>query len=498
MARPGYAVRMCSRIWASALIYILWSSFALAVLATIATTYANSANVALLQHADFLYLPALYKDLVLQGGRLTDWTLPPTPYFFPDFAVYSALRTISSNQDWTAISVQVLVPTSIALVSTYIARRLGSAYNSYQTLALLSSMLLAYSWRWSGLAVGLLCLTIHSGQIVMLLVCIALLLRPSGARVLVVCAISFLTALSDPLFVMAGLLSMAFLIWGFADDWTRWPKIVTLLAANLGGLAVRNRLPVPAQPEKLFDAHRSAETLRALAGHLGDFDALPVYFGFGCAALALVVCWRERQRRTLIFALVVSPLSSLFCLWLIGAEVVVLGSRYLISMHVILAILAPIGLNALVKRKPFTAAVSIAIGTAAVVAVVGLHRNLGNIGKVRLAPMECFDRFSLQHSIHRCVASYWFAKPIAVLAKREITVIQTGADGVPYRWINTQRHIGEHVNVDCAVFNEPEATYFANRFGEPQSSVRCEGVRIMSYTGQGQQELNRRLNRVLH
>jgi hypothetical protein len=489
---------MYSRIKANTLAYISWLSFVLAVVATIATTYASSANVALLQHADFLYLPALYKDLVLEGGRIKDWVLPPTPYFFPDFAVYSVLRAIWSNQDWTAIAAQVLVPTSLALISIHIARQIGSVFNSYQTLALLSTMLLAYAWRWSGLAVGFLCLTIHSGQIVMVLACIALLLRPSAARVVAVCTISFATALSDPLFVMAGVLPMGYLIWQLAGGWARWVKLVSFLAANLGGLAVRSQLPVPAQPAKFFDSHRSAEALRAFAAHLGDFDTLPVYIGFGCAALALVSYWRDRQRRTVILALIMSPIALLFCLWLIGAEVVVWGSRYLISMHVILAILAPIGLNTLVKRKPFTLAFAVAIGASTVVAVVSSYRNLANIGTVRLAPMECFDRFALSHPVHRCVASYWFAKPIAVLASRDVTVLQTRPDGIPYRWINTQRHIREHANIDCAIFNESEAVYFTKRFGEPQSSVQCEGVRIMAYTGDGQQELNKRLLRMLH
>jgi len=495
--RPGYWGHMLPCARANTLGSVMWVSFALAVVATVATTYASSANIALLQHADFLYLPALYDDLVLKGGRLKDWSLPPSPYFFPDFAVYCALRVISANQDWTAIGAQALVPTGVALLSTHLARKLGSSFGSIQTLALLSLMLLAYAWRWSGIGVGLLCLAIHSGQIVMVLAGIALMLRPSAIRVGLVCALSCLTALADPLCVMAGAVPLAFLAGHSAGRWAPWLKVISLVAANVGGLALRGRFPIPAQPEKLFDSQRSMETLRAFASHLGDFDALPVYLGFGCAALALVRCWSNRLRRKLVLALLLSISSSLFCLWLTGAEVVAWGSRYLISVHVILAILAPLGLKMIVKQKPFTQAVTVATSAAALIAVVGLHRNLANIGRVRLAPLECFDRFALANPVGRCVASYWFAKPLTVLASREITVVQTGPDGVPYRWINTERHVRERRGFDCAVFNESEAAEFVKRFGEPQSSVQCEGARIMAYTGEGRQTLNKRLLRVM-
>jgi hypothetical protein len=474
-----------------------WTLFALAVLSTIATTYASSANIALLQHADFLYLPALYNDLILEGGKLKDWALPPSPYFFPDFALYVVLRAISSSQNWTAIATQVLVPTAIALLSTHIAGRIGLPLNSHQTLALLSTMLLAYAWRWSGLAVGVLCLSIHSGQIIIFLACVALLLRQSAGRVAIACLLSFATALSDPLFVMTSMVPLAFLVWCMAHGWARWAKVAALLAANLGGVAVYRRLPVSPHAAKLFDPTRCSQTFHAFAAHLGDFDALPVYIGFGCAALALVTCWRDRQRRTVILALLLSVPSTLVGLWFVGAEVVVWGSRYLILMHVILAILAPIGLNALVKAEAFTWAITGAVGFAAALAVIGLGHNLRNIGKVRLAPMECFDRFNLKHPVHRCVASYWLAKPIAVLATNHTTVIQTGPDGVPYRWINTERHIRDNVNVDCAVFNDADAAYFSKRHGAPQIAEQCEGVRVMMYRGEGQLQLNRSLSRVL-
>src|SRR5512135_2773264 len=49
------------------------------------------------QDSDLYYLPALYADLVSWGGRLSEWKLPPAPYFFPDMALYFPVQAVLRN-----------------------------------------------------------------------------------------------------------------------------------------------------------------------------------------------------------------------------------------------------------------------------------------------------------------------------------------------------------------------------------------------------------------
>lgn len=48
-------------------------------------------------NSDILTLPALFKNLVLEGGKYSDWYLSAAPYFFPDILLFFILSFIFSN-----------------------------------------------------------------------------------------------------------------------------------------------------------------------------------------------------------------------------------------------------------------------------------------------------------------------------------------------------------------------------------------------------------------
>lgn len=478
-----------------------WLAFAAALAATVGATYQSSDRLLVLQHADFQYLPLLYEDVLRQGGRLADWALPPSPYLFPDLLAYSALRLVGSSSDWTAIGASVLTATSTAALTARLARRVAPATPGapLQAVALVTAMLVAFAYDWSREATGFLLLSCHGGQLVMGLLCFVILSEPTFGRLAAVGAIATLTSASDPLFAMAYALPLSVLVTVTASPgWTRWAKAALPPVASAVGLWVHSRLPVPPRRGHLIDLGRSADALRAFVSHLGDWDAVPVYLGLFLAVVALAQARRKPAQRNALAALLLTIPSALFCIWLIGAEVVTWTSRYLFQLHVVLAIVAPAGLRVFLRARPFSRAT--ALGALAVSGVAALHFAGGfrSIGAVRLKPMSCFDRVAAEHEIHRCVASYWMAKPVSVLAAKPVTVIQVWPNGEPDWWINTRRHNTEGSDVDCAVFPAPEADAFAAQFGPPSASVECEGARIMLYQGASREALNQRLQPVLH
>lgn len=48
-------------------------------------------------NSDFLYLPALYKDVLVNGNSFYDWKLTPAPYFFYDMPLYFLLMFITRS-----------------------------------------------------------------------------------------------------------------------------------------------------------------------------------------------------------------------------------------------------------------------------------------------------------------------------------------------------------------------------------------------------------------
>ncbi len=50
--------------------------------------YLSQTSISLFFNFDFLYFPALFKDLLIDNGHYKDWTLSPAPHFFPDWLIF--------------------------------------------------------------------------------------------------------------------------------------------------------------------------------------------------------------------------------------------------------------------------------------------------------------------------------------------------------------------------------------------------------------------------
>lgn len=48
-------------------------------------------------NTDYLYLPSLFQDVVIEGGDIQSWYLTPSPYFFPDMLLYFIIYPLVGN-----------------------------------------------------------------------------------------------------------------------------------------------------------------------------------------------------------------------------------------------------------------------------------------------------------------------------------------------------------------------------------------------------------------
>ena len=59
--------------------------------------YLASHSAEILFHSDMLYLPAIYRDIWIDGNSLFAWSFTPAPYFFPDMSLYFLLHWITGD-----------------------------------------------------------------------------------------------------------------------------------------------------------------------------------------------------------------------------------------------------------------------------------------------------------------------------------------------------------------------------------------------------------------
>ena len=67
------------------------------ILSNIFLYFTNQLSMVQFFNADALYLPSLYKDLMVNSGSYENWHLTPAPYFFPDMILYFLANFLTSD-----------------------------------------------------------------------------------------------------------------------------------------------------------------------------------------------------------------------------------------------------------------------------------------------------------------------------------------------------------------------------------------------------------------
>jgi len=70
--------------------------------------------------ADALYLPMFYKDL-FSGYSLRGWTPPPSPYYFPDMALYSLINFLVRDFDLAIMGYGIIQSLLFILALIYLS-----------------------------------------------------------------------------------------------------------------------------------------------------------------------------------------------------------------------------------------------------------------------------------------------------------------------------------------------------------------------------------------
>lgn len=172
--RPQPAARISGRTWH----WIGWVSLSFVVITAGLFHLTSRVRPWLVADADMLLLPELFEDLA-SGGSISDWYLPYSPYFVPDWGIYWLAVRISDKEATRLAVVAIVQVALVAAATASIARSLTGRAQHLATASATALVVLAGLHQVRPF-VYLAALFFHFGTFAMVLWLIALALRFVG------------------------------------------------------------------------------------------------------------------------------------------------------------------------------------------------------------------------------------------------------------------------------------------------------------------------------
>ncbi len=475
-------------------------------------------------NSDALYLPSLYADFI-RGNDLSKWNLPPTPYFFPDMPLYFAIRVITPNIHMAAVLFGLIQLLMFALGLMLLSRHsLPHWYGStrYSLIALMGVLFLVSLEKLEYYSQTIFVGTYHFGIVLMIPFVLAITLslvrgsRTKAPLVWTLCALSFLTAVSDGWYLiqvtipLIGSLAVLYLR-GRVDSKRAFTVVKAVVPASLMGIGVSLVYvwKEPALRTYVFRPNSIYLSFLRLTDALATIPAyhivLATIFISMCVFASLKSVARSLPHET--FSTSADRASGLLPLY------------FLLSFA--LNVLTVIGLGVFADRNgfhyfiplfifsgfwgfPFVATVPkiirpmflerIVLGVLGLIALlalrsIDLQQIVENLTDTYYPPsVRCLDEKTAQLGIKYGVANYWQAKPISLLSQNDLMVVQVNRDLSPFYWINNPdwyKIRPEFAVIDLSLpENHPwrlDEDLIRNRFGEPDAIFQCEHSQVLVY-----------------
>ena len=184
---------------------------ALSFIAVIIHYHSRSDIVNYFFLSDSLYLPTLFEDIFVKGGKINDWFLTPSPYFFPDYPAFFIAYLIGNTPQSQMIAFALIQASLMLMVVFLIAKETSKINSSNFTIATTTLIVLI----WLALSAGepfvfILLGAYHYGAFLSAILLAALWLKfndNSSVKnqyflLTLIGAFTFITTLSDTLFLV--------------------------------------------------------------------------------------------------------------------------------------------------------------------------------------------------------------------------------------------------------------------------------------------------------
>lgn len=473
-------------------------------------------------NADALYLPVLFQDLFERGGQLSDWFLTPAPYFFPDYLLYLGAYAAGSDIYWQILVYALLqiICTLIALL--YVAK--GVADQDRGVAAVLMTVVLVWMSLHAGEPfVELLANAFHFGAFLSTLAFLALWLRMDRqghgghdrAALIGMCVITYLTALSDNLFLVQAV--APFIATQLLLHRREQPlrgrlteSFAVLAAAGLGSLSYKlvvahnTRVPAGIGIGKFgANAHDLLQILHTLFlqfPFLGVLVVAHMVLGIaGALTYALKGKFMNLPRPLLLLwsFSVASQAATVFALLFV--TLLPVAPRYLIPVLFWPLIIGVLVARHLLRQHFYWAGVAVAALLSSMLLFDGIRSSPATpVQAYYPEQIACIDRALGATGLRNGIAQYWDAKYVQAFSQHRLALAQHDYDLHETRWITSERYF--RPAYDFAIISEDAektsslpAHLIVATNGEPAQSVAC-GNRTVLLFGPDKLRLKRLVN----
>ena len=487
----------------------------LTLLASVLWYLQLKADLALMFHADTDYLPALYRDLFEDGGKLSRWNLTPAPSFFPDWPLFFLAQWLAGDF-FHALPV-FFVLQGLLLFALAVALLLRAAPAHQAVVAAGWACVLLFSWAradmvpYSYFHVS----AFHCGVFLMLLLSLRLLdARPGigfgvrfgfGAAHWLLAATALLATLSDRLYVLQFALPALATLWLMERrDGRPWKALcAAIVLGTVAGMLLYKAKWLVALPQSLpwrMSAAAPAANLPALlqtleaswrsspAGALG----LAAYYAVLTTLLPGTLLrrgWRVAEPAAARLA-VFGWLSAAACVAAVLVSTNPFTVRYFIPAYTLPLLTGPALLYAaLPARRRGLLTLALLAATLWLTQAM-LSPALRDVALPRQTyyPTEvaCMDEVVGRYGLRHGVSTYWDAKRVGMLSRHRLEIAPHDRQLRRFHWITSESVFRDAY--DFALVRHVEGLDLEELLrlnGAPAARVECGIFEVLVYPNGG-------------
>ena len=481
------------------------------------TTLSDDRHLDTLFNADALYLPALYRDIVTEGGSYFEqWFLPPAPYYFPDMVLYFAVNFLTGDY-YYAIALFYIIEWLVLVWIVYkIYREFFNRINAYMLLPIVFFPLYYF---YSPVKFLLYLSDFHYGGFIigMILMYIAITNINSSKNNYLKWSIFFILGLlataSDKLILVQWIFPLTLTVaifWLMRKSSHKSAIIMIVLSVAIFYFFKPLHdflLPNPiinnaaAHPTLSFDMiDRNYPIIASIFQESFELGKINLLFLLTALLIALIVSFKflinlitkKHDNDNTISAFVAVLMLTIFAanisaFLLTDREV---NARHFIPLFVLPAIFLPIFIGSLFSIKflvkfkiPMLLLVLSLISLEAANLLIGKRF----YGSYSTPLSRCFDEFIGETNAKYGGAQYWQSKNLYMLSKYPVTIAQYDGSNHRYRWITTMRWYRDKYDFFLIDHAASRGHYEINRnkiirkSGEPDKIYSCGKTEILYY-----------------
>lgn len=411
-----------------------------------------------LVNSDTLFLPTLLSDLLVNGGSLSDWSLPPAPYFFPDLFVFLVSYLLGMGPYLQLLAFAVMQSSLILLAIWLLAKQCVNA-NSLACATFITSTLIylallsnqPFDFVSGGPFILMLVSVFHFGVFLITLFFVPLCLRTidqtiedkqAVINIFMISALAFLTSISDAFFIIQTVAPLVILvIWKSMTERrgiTRKIQILlifTLLSSAAGFLTYSLLTSTTTRPSPHIGTEgifiRLKNIFEVVHSVLAVYPCFFLVFFSYCAIAALTIfrflkkSGKVSQLDWLCAFSVLSIFTTLIIL-LVLTNTPTLGARYLIPLFFWPIIVVVLFVSQYLRRwfVPITIALSVMMTLQLTVRSDELLTQTRLTLDYHPSEIACIDQGLKNTNARNGVAQYWDARYVQSFSELKLSVAQ--------------------------------------------------------------------------